>query len=469
MRSRRLRLSTFWALAVLGAAIAISPALAKGPPADQSSGIAYSIQLQATIDPATQKWISSALDNAASENAKIAIIRLDTPGGLSDSMRSIIEDMGSAPMPVVVYVSPNNARAGSAGAYITEAADVAAMYPVSNIGSATPIAIGPSGGSSDLDRKIKNDAAASMRALAAAHGRNPKLAQLLVTKAKNVTATEAKHAGLIDLISPSQESLLRQLDGFHVKGPKAQTLHTAGLQIENHDLPFQYQLLEILVNPNVAYLLILIGLVGMVIELFSPGLIAPGTIGVISFLLGLYGTAQLPVTAAGVLLLVFGVAMIIAEAHLPTHGILGASGVAALIASGLVLYDTNTSAFEISPVVVILAGLLMGGFLAFAVERAIRARRLPTRTGWEEMIGAVGEVRDPLDPIGQIFVEGALWRAELAPPHDGQGHAAAEPAADGRAIERGSRVRVESVEGLTLRVRPLEGEPDAAEDPVTAT
>jgi membrane-bound serine protease (ClpP class) len=457
------------ALAFAGAATLIGPAVAQTASSGQSSGIAYSIQLQATIDPATQKWISSALDDAASENAKIAIIRLDTPGGLSDSMRSIIEDMGSAPMPVVVYVSPSNARAGSAGAYITEAADVAAMYPISNIGSATPIAIGPSGASSDLDRKIKNDAAASMRALAAAHGRNPKLAQLLVTQAKNVTAKEALHAGLIDLISPSQDALLRRLNGFHVKGPKAQTLHTAGLQIENHDMPFQYQLLEVLVNPNVAYLLILIGLVGMVIELFSPGLIVPGTIGVISFLLGLYGTAQLPVTVAGVLLLVFGVAMIIAEAHLPTHGILGASGVAALIASGLVLYDTNNSSFEISPVVVILAGLLMGGFLALAVQRALRARRLPSRTGWEEMVGAVGEVRDPLDPIGQIFVEGALWRAELAPGHDRSGNAAAEPATDGRAIGRGSRVRVESVEGLTLRVRPLEGEPDPAEDPATAT
>jgi membrane-bound serine protease (ClpP class) len=457
------------ALAFAGATTLIGPAVAQTASSGQSSGIAYSIQLQATIDPATQKWISSALDDAASENAKIAIIRLDTPGGLSDSMRSIIEDMGSAPMPVVVYVSPSNARAGSAGAYITEAADVAAMYPISNIGSATPIAIGPSGASSDLDRKIKNDAAASMRALAAAHGRNPKLAQLLVTQAKNVTAKEALHAGLIDLISPTQEALLRQLNGFHVKGPKAQTLHTAGLQIENHDMPLQYQVLEILVNPNVAYLLILIGLVGMVIELFSPGLIVPGTIGVISFLLGLYGTAQLPVTAVGVLLLVFGVAMIIAEAHLPTHGILGASGVAALIASGLVLYDTNNSAFEISPVVVILTGLLMGGFLALAVQRALRARRLPRRTGWEEMVGAVGEVRDPLDPIGQIFVEGALWRAELAPAHDGSGNAAAEPAGDGRPIERGSRVRVESVDGLTLRVRPLESDPDAVADPAAAT
>ena len=231
---------------------------------------------------------------------------------------------------MVVYVSPNGARAASAGAYITQAADVAAMAPETNIGSATPIAVGPGGDSSDLDRKIKNDAAASMRALASNHGRNPRLASQLVTKAKNLTAEEAEKAGLIDLIASDQEALVAQLDGFRVKGPKAQTLHTAGLRIENHDMPLAYELLEILVNPNVAYLLLLIGLVGLAIELFSPGLIAPGAIGVISLLLGLYGTAQLPVTAAGVLLLVFGVAMIIAEAHLPTHGILGASGVAAL-------------------------------------------------------------------------------------------------------------------------------------------
>ncbi len=451
MKGRRLRLLAFGALALVGVALAISPALAQQAP----GGIAYSIELQATIDPATERWIESALDDAASEDAEIAIIRLDTPGGLSDSMRSIIQDMAAAPLPVVVYVSPNGARAASAGAYITQAADVAAMAPETNIGSATPIAVGPDGGSSDLDRKIKNDAAASMRALASNHGRNPRLANQLVTQAKNLTAEEAERAGLIDLVSSDQEALVAQLDGFKVKGPKAQTLHTAGLRIENHDMPLQYELLEILVNPNVAYLLILIGLMGLAIELFSPGLIAPGAIGVISFLLGLYGTAQLPVTAAGVLLLVFGVAMIIAEAHLPTHGILGACGVAALIAAGLVLYDTNTSAFEVSAPVVILTGLLIGGFLAVAVERAIRARGQPARTGWEEMIGAVGEVREPLDPIGQIFVEGALWRAELAPPATGPEQSAAGSASDGRPLDRGSRVRVESVEGLTLRVRPL--------------
>ncbi len=458
MRRRRLRIWIWTALAFAGAALALSSALSVASSSGAPGGVAYSIQLQATIDPATQKWISSALDDAAGEDAKLAIIRLDTPGGLSDSMRSIIEDMGSAPMPVVVYVYPSNARAGSAGAYITEAADVAAMYPVSNIGSATPIAIGPGGESQDLSRKIKNDAAASMRALATAHGRNAKLAQLLVTQAKNLTATEAKRAGLIDLIAPSQKSLLRELDGFHVKGPKAQILHTAGLEISNHDMPLQYQLLEILVNPTVSYLLILLGLVGIGIEIFSPGLIAPGTIGAISLLLGLYGTAQLPVTVVGVLLLLAGVAMIIAEAHLPTHGILGASGVVALAASGLLLYDTHSSAFEISAPVVIVVALLLGGLLAFGVSRAVKARSLPKHTGWEELVGAVGEVRQPLDPVGQIFIQGALWRARLA----------SSPEEGSPPLERGSRVRVESVDGLTLDVSPAET-PDGSDVPVESS
>jgi membrane-bound serine protease (ClpP class) len=418
---------------------------------DSTNQVAYSIQLQATIDPATEKWVSSALDDAAAQDAAVVIIRLDTPGGLVDSLRSIVQDMAAAPMPVIVYVSPNGARAASAGAYITEAADVAAMAPETNIGSATPIAIDAGGGTSDLDRKIVNDAAASMRALAADHGRNAKLADELVTKATNLTADEALRAGLIDVIAPSQEALLKKLDGFRVQGPKAQTLHTAGLQVEDHDMPLQYDLLEIIVNPTVSYLLILVGIVGLGIELFAPGAIAPGAIGLVSFLLGLYGTAQLPVTAVGVLLLVAGVALIIAEAHLSAHGILGAAGVVALVASGLLLYDTNTSAFEVSAPVVIAAGLLIGGFLAFAVDRAVRARRRPVRTGWEEMVGAAAVVREPLDPVGMVYVEGALWRAKL------------EDGADGRALDRGARVRVEAVDGLTLKVKPVEAEPEREE------
>src|SRR3954447_9921395 len=397
MRGRRLRMWIWTTLASAGAAIAIAPTLAQTAPAGPSTGIAYSIQLQATIDPATEKWISSALDDAASQHAKLAIIRLDTPGGLVDSLRAIVQDMEAAPMPVVVYTYPNGARAASAGAYMTEAADVAAMAPETNIGSATPIALGAGGGSSDLQRKIVNDAAASMRALASVHGRNPLLAQRLVSKATNLTAREALHAGLIDVIAPSQEALLHKIDGFHVKGPKAQILHTAGLEIADHDMPLQYQLLEIIVNPNISYLLILAGFLGIVIELFSPGLILPGTLGAISLLLGFYGSAQLPVNFVGVVLLLLGVGMLLAEAHFGTHGILGASGIAALVIGGLLLYDTNSTAFGISPWVVVAVALILGGGLAFGVERGERARRLPKRTGWEELVGAVAEVRQPLD------------------------------------------------------------------------
>ncbi len=417
----------------------------QGQPADAE--VAYSIELDGTIDPATQKWLDSALDDAADNDARVVIIRLDTPGGLDTSLREMVKKIVAAPMPVIVYVSPNGARAASAGVYITEAADVAAMAPQTNIGSATPISVGP-GGASGIKgvegRKIKNDASAYIRALASSHGRNPKLAEQMVRKATNVTAREARKAGLIDVIAPDQRTLLDQLNGFHVKGPKHQTLHTAGLQIQNHDMPLQYRLLEIIVNPTVAYLLLLVGLVGLAIEFFTGGsTIAPGVLGGISLLLGLYGTAQLPVTLVGVLLLVGGVALIVAEAHLTSHGVLGAAGVIALVASGLLLYNTGSSAFEVSAPVVIFVGLLLGVGIAFAVERAVRARGEPKRTGWEEIVGSVAEVRVPLDPIGQVFVQGALWRARLTP--------GAAPRERG---ERGYRVRVESVDGLTLHVRP---------------
>ena len=206
-------------------------------------------------------------------------------------------------------------------------------------------------------------------------------------------------------------------------------------------MPLQYQILQLLVNPNVAFLLLTVGLIGLAIELFSPGAIAPGTLGLISFILGLYGTAQLPVTAAGILLLAAGVALMVAEGHLATHGILGVAGIGSLALSGLLLYDTDSEALDVSPVVVIVGALLLGGFLVVVIERAIRARREPVRTGWEELVGAEGEVRQKLDPDGQVFVEGALWRAR--------------PASGDGPIPAGDRVRVESVDGLTVLVVPV--------------
>jgi membrane-bound serine protease (ClpP class) len=423
-------------LALVAAAGLVAALSASGQDGER---FAYSLELSGTIDPATEKWVGHALDDAADEDATVAVIRLDTPGGLDDSLREIVKDILAAPMPVIVYVSPDGARAASAGVYITEAADVAAMAPQTNIGSATPISIGPGSEDAVLGRKIRNDAAAYIRALAASHGRNPDLGERMVREAENVTAAEALRANFIDAIAESQEELLAELDGFRVAGPKAQTLDTAGLRISDHDMPLQYEILQLLVNPTIAFLLLSFGLLGLAIEIFSPGLILPGTLGLISFVMGLYGTAQLPVTAAGILLLAAAVALFIAEAHF-TSGVLGASGVLALILSGLLLFDTDTSAVGVSVPVVIVVGLLIGGFFAFAIERVVRARREPVRTGYEELVGRTAEVRAPLEPVGQVWIEGALWRARLDD-------------ADGR-IETGGRVRVTSVDGLTLVVVP---------------
>jgi membrane-bound serine protease (ClpP class) len=438
------------AAAVAGAALVALPALPTPAPAEaQPAGkpIAYSIELNADIDPATQRWIHKALGEARDKGARIAIIRLDTPGGLDDSMRAIIKDVIGAPMPVVAFVYPNGGRAASAGLYITESADVAAMAPQTNIGSATPI--GPGTQDRVLGRKIRNDAAAYVRALAGGHGRNPELAEQMVRRAKNVEASRALRAHLVDVVVGSEGELLRRLDGFRVRGPKARTLRTAGVAVERRDMPLQYDLLEVLVNPTVAYLLMLAGLAGIAFEIFSPGIAAPGVLGAIALVLGLFGTAQLPVNLAGLALLLIAAVLFVLELKFGGHAIFAVAGVAALIAAGLLLYDTGGGGFGISAPVVIFAGALIGALTLFAVSKALEARRGPVSTGWEEMVGAVGTVRAPFDPLGQVFVHGALWRARLATS------GAPPPRA-------GDRVRVEAVDGLTLEVSAA-GEAASAE------
>jgi membrane-bound serine protease (ClpP class) len=420
--------------------VALALASASPAPAQSAESTVPSIELTGTIDPATERWLDRALEDAADDGAPMVIVRLDTPGGLDSSMRTMIKRMIAAPMPVVVYVSPDGARAASAGLYITQAADVAAMAPQTNIGSATPISSGGRDFGRVLGRKIRNDSAAYVRALAAGHGRNPKLAEEMVRDARNATAPEALRANLIDVVAPSQAALLQQLDGFAVQGPKARTLQTEGLRIERRDMSLQYQALQILVNPTIAYLLLLIGIAGIAFELLSPGVVAPGVVGGISLLLGLYGSAQLPVEAAGVLLLLLAFGLFVAEIKIASHGVLGAGGVAALIGAGLLLYDTDSAALDVSVPAVIAVAVLLGGFTLFAVTKALRARRTPVTVGWQNLLGDTGTVRVPLDPVGQVFVHGALWRARTAIP--------------GGSVPAGARVRVESVDGLTLKVTP---------------
>ena len=417
--------------------------LAGGSQAQDATRLAVSIELPGSIDPATEDWISDALADAADDGAELVIIRLDTPGGLDTSMREIVKDVIAAPMPVVVYVYPDGARAASAGLFVTQAGDVAAMAPQTNIGSASPISISGADIDEVLGRKIENDAAAYVSALAEEHGRNAELAEEMVRDATNVTAQEALDAGLIDVIAGSEEELLAELDGFEIQGPKAGTLDTEGLEVEQRDMPLQYDILQLIVNPNVSFLLILAGILGLAIELFSPGLILPGAFGLVSFVLGLYGSAQLPVTAAGIILLVVGVGLIIGETQIPGGGVLGVVGVVALAASGLMLYDTDEG-FEVSPPLVIGVALVLGGLMAVAVKKVMEARRNPVWAGEEELHGAEGDVRVAIDPVGQVFLHGALWRAEAA---NGPGAGT---------IPVGVRVRVKSVEGLTLLVEPVD-------------
>lgn len=423
---------------VLGAAILAASALGQS-----ESTTVPSIELSGDISPATEAWVSSALEDAADDDAPLAIIRLDTPGGFGDSMREIVKDILAAPMPVVVYVSPDGARAGSAGVFITQAGDVAAMAPDTNIGSASPIDSGGGDIGGTLGRKVTNDASAFVRALADSHGRNPELAEEMVRDATNVTAEEALDADLIDLIAADQEDLLEQLDGFVVEGPKAGTLGTEGLTTEDREMPLHYQVLQVLVNPNVAFLLLLIGMAGILLEFLSPGALIPGAVGGTSLLLGLFGTAQLPVAAIGVVLLVLAIGLLAAEAQLPTGGLLGVAGVGALVGGGLLLFDTGGDAPDVSPALIIATGVLIGGAVILIGQRALKAQGEPIRAGREELIGEEGEVRQRVDPLGQVYLDGSLWRARAANPD--------EP------LEVGYRVIVESIEGLTLTVAPIDG------------
>jgi membrane-bound serine protease (ClpP class) len=416
--------------------------------AAEKQPIAYSIELHATIDPATERWMHKALNEAKDKNATVAIIRIDTPGGLDSSMRSIIKDILAAPMPVIAYVYPNGSRAASAGLYITQSADVAAMAPQTNIGSATPIDSNGQDIGGTLGRKITNDAAAYVRALTSSHGRNADVAEQMVRKATNMTAAEALNAHLIDVVAGDQTELLQKLDGFQVKGPKAQTLHTANLKVVDRDMPFQYDLLEILVNPTVAYLLLTAGFAGLAFEFFSPGAVAPGVLGALALLLGLFGTAQLPVNAAGVVLFLTAIVLFILELKVGGHAIFGVGGVIALIASGLLLFNTG-GAFSIDVPIVIAAAAIIGSLLLWGASKAAAARHRPVSTGWEEMVGAPGTVRVALDPVGQVFTQGALWRAK--------------PTEEGVNVPVGDRVRVDSVEGLTLYVSPAPAEEQSEE------
>lgn len=412
-------------LALLVAA-AFAPAAAGAPRV-------LAIHFDADVNPVTQDWLGGQLKRAARDRYDAAVIVLDTPGGLQESERKIVQAELAAGVPVVVYVAPNGARAASAGVWIGQAADVLVMAPQTNIGSSTPINGNGQDVGKDLHRKVVNDAAASLRVLARTHNRNAKWADLAVRKASNLSADEALRIRVIDLIAPSLPALLDRIDGTRTI-PRHLTLHTAHAEITEVRPGFVTRFLSTLIDPNIVGLLFLAGIAGLGFELFHPGVVIPGALGAVCMLTALFGFSVLPLSWAGLMLVLLGVALLVVDAHVTTHGALTLSGLVAIAVGLATLFHDAPAPYATSIPLVVTVTALLGGFWAFALGKAVRVRRSPVTVGPEEIVGQEGLVRDN----GMVFVHGELWRARSDAP-----------------LVPGQRVRVEALHGLSLTVRQV--------------
>ena len=401
-------------------------AAAPGVLAQDGSNRVLAVHLANDINPVTQEFVENAVERAEDGDYAAMVLVLDTPGGLASSMRGIVKRFLAADVPIVVYVAPPGSSADSAGAVITMAADIAAMAPQTNIGSSTPISLSGEDISEDLRRKIVNDAAAYTGELAREHGRNVKAARDMVTKASNYGAREAKAIGLVEVIAPTIPALLERIDGMTTV-PKGHVLDTAGAQIEDVEMSFWQRARDFLVDPNLITLMLSIGLIGIVVELWNPGLVFPGTVGAISLILGLYGLQVLPVSLAGLLLMVLAAAFFVAESFVPTHGALTVAGAIMFVLGALMLFDPAGDAYQVSlPVALAIAGTL-ALLLGFALTRVVRAARNPVAVGTQGLVGNEGVVRR----AGMVQLNGELWQARTE---------------DGSPLLPGEHVRVERVE-----------------------
>ena len=406
-------------------------AAAPGVLAQDGSNRVLAVHLANDINPVTQEFVENAVEQAEDGQYAAMVLVLDTPGGLASSMRGIVKRFLAADVPVVVYVAPPGSSADSAGAVITMAADIAAMAPQTNIGSSTPISLGGEDISEDLRRKIVNDAAAYTGELAREHDRNVRAAREMVTKASNYGARQAKAIGLVEVIAPTVPVLLERIDGMKTV-PKGFVLETAGAQIEDVEMSFWQRARDFLVDPNLITLMLSIGLIGIVVELWNPGLVFPGTVGAISLILGLYGLQVLPVSLAGLLLMVLAAAFFVAESFVPTHGALTVAGAIMFVLGALMLFDPAGEAYQVSlPVALAIAGT-MAVLLGIAVAKIVRIRRQPPLVGVPYLVGEEAVVRRD----GLVFVNGELWQADSA---------------DGSPLVPGEHVRVEEV-GPDLRL-----------------
>ena len=431
----RLILITMLAGVALVAGAGAGPARAAG-----SQPLVLAMRLNTEINPVSASFVKDSISRAEGDGAAALVILMDTPGGDSTAMNDIIQAELHSKVPVIVYVAPEGARAASAGAFITMGSDVAAMAPTTHIGAATPINANGQNIGSDLRRKIIHDAVAQIENLATTHGRNPAAARLMVTNATEYTAPQALHNNLIEHVARSLPVLLGQVDGTTTAyTQKRIVLHTANARIETIDMPWTLELLNILIDPNLLYLLFLAGIIGIAWEVFHPGVILPGTLGAVSLILALFGFSIVSINLAGVVLMVFGVGLLGLEAWVSAHGLMGISGVIAIAAGGLMLFRTPGEG--VSPLLVIAMSVAAGTLLAVVATKVVEARHRPVAigAGVKDMVGRTAVVRTRLQPHGQVYLHGELWEAEAT-------------AGD---IAPGREVVVEAVDGLTLRVTPV--------------
>jgi membrane-bound serine protease (ClpP class) len=411
--------------------------------AEEKNPVFNVITVDGIITAPTAKYIAGSIDEAKKDNAEGLIILLDTPGGLDTAMRDIAKSILNAPVPVIVFVSPSGARAASAGVIITEAAHIAAMAPGTNIGAAHPVSIGIGGSAEDKDktmsRKIENDAAAYVRSIAATRGRSEEWVENAVRKSESITAEEALKLHVIDFVAPDVEKLLIAIDQKEVTliGGKKK-ISTKNAVINNKKKGTRQGILSAISDPNISYILLLIGLAGLYFELSTPGAILPGVIGGISLLLAFFGLSTLPVNYTGILMIIFGVILFIAEIKVMSHGILTVGGVISLIMGSLFLFDTKDPALRISLQVLIPAILVASGFFIVVIWLAVKAQMRKHFTGTEAMIGAEAEAATDIKDEGKVFLEGEYWKAFSKEP-----------------VKKGAKVRVVKVEGLSLIVEEI--------------
>jgi membrane-bound serine protease (ClpP class) len=423
------------------AALVAALALAGAAPAATSPHRVLVATLADDINPVSQHYLQQQVQRAERDGYDALVVELDTPGGLGTSMRAIVKTFLASKVPVVVYVSPSGSSADSAGAVIGQAADVLAMAPQTNIGSSTPITTNGADFSKDLRRKVVNDAAAYISELAREHGRNAPAAEAMVRGAANFGAREAVAKNIADVAAPSLPVLLQKIDGTVTK-PKGLTLHTSDASVDTVHMSFWQRILDTLIDPNIIALMLSLGLVGILVELWNPGLVLPGTVGAISLLVGLYGLQVLPVSAAGVLMLLLSLGLFVTDALVTSHGALTLAGAVTFVIGALMLFDPAGPAYQVSIwTALAIAGTLVL-LLGVALSRIIKARRNPVEVGVGLLVGEQAEVRRD----GLVAVNGELWRARRG---------------DGKPLPPGDHVTVQAVgEDLVLVVgsgHPTEG------------